>query len=1144
MSSRQLEQDELFMDIVAWGKGIALAAGEERLDLQHLLLWALKTTEGRRLLSEFLRSEGPLKPESLGEPFQSRLEAACAPVTDRTLGLAPRLMKITDQVCARQGKLSGEAVLKRVLEALAADPEWGRPLLSTSRLHPLPPGFDTLERIERALDRLSELRAALRSRVIGQDRAIDQVCDAYFPVLLGADADEAESAAPGPRVIFTFAGPPGVGKTLLAETMAESLGDGERSPGVLRLDMTAYSTHQAHEQLVGFSKAYSGASRGILAGFIEEHPEGFVLVDEVEKAHRNTQNLFLQILDSGRLYDNHTRSEVDFRRATLVFTTNLGRELYDAPNRSGVLQEARNLSRTVLEALGREGRRQENSEGAGLPPALVSRLSKGTAILFQRLDGLALERIADLTFREVSDEIRAKTGLSLDFSEPKVLTLFILRFAPGGDARRLTAGLRSFLYATLSDVLGGQRKALLGANSPLLLGARGFRFMLEAPEALPEAVKRSFEGETRLLLIDDDEWTSSMPSGITSSRVTDRASADEALRAGGVDLVLLDLHIGAPAGSSERGQGLGILHWLRARYPSVPVYLFSEFPEERGLSSELLEQVSLEGGARGVLQKKFYGSDEESALERDSFFRQLGEIDSALRRQRLVEHYRRRAKVIEFDVSLNPAPAGPEGFLTLEVGRVREVTAVSAMDMGGTGWVGLPRERFADVAGAERAKERLGEVVRWLTDPAPLRRMGIEAPKGILLTGPPGTGKTTLARAVAGEADAPFFAISGSEVFSKWVGESAANIRELFACARRYAPSVIFIDEIDSLGRQRGRDPTSASGAHVAANALNELLAQMDGFRQEENPVFVLAATNRPDVLDPALLRAGRFDLQIEVPRPSPPAREALFRIHSKALALGDDVDLAALVRRTAGLSGADIRQVCKEAALIALRRGRRAVSQADLQEAVTDVRMGLASEAVILEETARWATAVHEAGHALAHHLLFPDEPVAQVSILPRGRALGFSESSAPEGYRDPTRSRLRRRIQVLVAGRAAEGLVLGRDHVTGGCASDLDRATALAVQAVASYGLDEKFWILSIEGLRRGLGESGRGGGSRPFEEEAAARVKAWLEEALSRTLELLEAERGLLEGLARELLARETLYAEDLRALLSPGSAGPQA
>ncbi len=1120
--------DPVFTDIIGWAKGVAIAEGADALDATHILLGAFKSPKGRAILIDLLHSDA--HPERKLEPaIKGELSRVAEPVPDRRFNLAPRLKSITDDVWRQHGELKAETVLKGVLGALQGQEPWVRTLIEQSAGEREGAGESGVVALRKIMTGTETLRAALGKRIVGQSRAIDMVCDASFATELKRSAGSQDDILhPGPRMILTFLGPPGVGKTYMAEIIADHLKTGDAA-ALLRLDMSAYSTHQAHEQLVGFNPSYTGSSKGLLTSFAIDHPDGFILIDEIEKAHPNTQNIFLQILDSGRLYDNNLRQEVDLSRTTLIFTTNLGRELYDTPERSGFLRDSQYLNDAILQALGKEAT-NTGPEGSGLTPELLSRMAKGHLVLFDRLGGLALERIADLTVRQVSDELRAGIGIGLEATDPLLLTLLVLRFGAGGDARRLTTGLRNFLYTAVKDLLHDQKDLLLDGDEPLLPKLTAIRLTAPRNDGIPKAVTETLAEQSHLLLLDDDDWKVEKDPSFRWEQARAQEDADAILRKGRTNLILLDLHIGTRREERVMENGLALLRWLRSRFPQVPVYLFSESPEKRGLSAEALQRVSEEGGAAGILQKRFYTSADQEALERDSFFRQLREVDVAQRRQRLVEQFQGRFKIIEFDLHTNPA-ATADGALLLELRGLREVTAVASRDRGAMGWVDLPRERFEDVAGAEQAKDRLQEIVRWLRDPRPILDLGLDMPKGILLTGPPGTGKTTLARAVAGESSVPFFAISGSEVYNKYVGESEGAIRGLFAAARRYAPAVIFIDEIDSIGSTRGDSQETAWRTGV----LNELLAQMDGFKQGSRPIFVMAATNRPDILDPALVRSGRFDLQIEVPNPSAPGREGIFKIHLKGMKLAGDVDIPRLAGRTAGLSGADIKQVCKEAGFLALRQGRGVVAQADLDEAITIVRFGLASERALLDEATKWSTAVHEAGHALVHRVIFPDEAVSQVSILPRGRALGFTEHVPGKHYSDQSLARIRGEVRVLLAGRVAEEMLLGGEGITSGCSDDLERATTLTVQMISSWGMDERIGLLNLRGIKRGL-QVAEG---MPFEsasqEAAIAASRTWLAEQRDAVRAMLEPKREKLRNFAQELVKRETLTGTDLTALL---------
>jgi len=445
---------------------------------------------------------------------------------------------------------------------------------------------------------------------------------------------------------------------------------------------------------------------------------------------------------------------------------------------------------------------------------------------------------------------------------------------------------------------------------------------------------------------------------------------------------------------------------------------------------------------------------------------------------------------------------------------------------------------FADVAGVDEAKEELREVVGFLKDPGRYGRLGARIPKGILLVGPPGTGKTLLARAVAGEAGVPFFSINGSEFVEMFVGVGAARVRDLFEQARQKAPAIIFIDEIDALGRARGAFGAFGGGHDEKEQTLNQLLAEIDGF-DPSSGVVLLAATNRPEILDPALLRAGRFDRQVLVDRPDRVGRVQILLVHLKKVRLDDDVDPDKIAALTPGFTGADLANLVNEAALLATRRGREAVRLEDFTGAVERIVAGLEKKNRLLNPEERRIVATHEMGHALVASALPGGDVVHKVSIIPRGiGALGYTIQRPTEDRFLMQREELMNKMAVLLGGRAAESLVIG--ELSTGAADDLAKVTDIARTMVTQYGMEPSLGHIVYETPRSPLlGTPQWPGEAARYSEETAQRIDSAVRElvaqAFERSLSILSAQRARLEEGAARLLARETLSEDDLRALV---------
>ena len=446
---------------------------------------------------------------------------------------------------------------------------------------------------------------------------------------------------------------------------------------------------------------------------------------------------------------------------------------------------------------------------------------------------------------------------------------------------------------------------------------------------------------------------------------------------------------------------------------------------------------------------------------------------------------------------------------------------------------------FADVAGVEEAKAELVEVVDFLKNPKKYQRLGGRIPKGVLLVGPPGTGKTLLARAVAGEADVPFFFLSGSEFVEMFVGVGAARVRDLFEQAKEKAPCIIFIDELDAIGKSRAGNAGLLGGHDEREQTLNQILAEMDGFDSSKG-VIIMAATNRPEVLDAALLRAGRFDRQVVVDRPDVKGREAILRVHARNVQLAPEVDLRVLAARTPGMAGADLANLINEAALLAARKGKSQVEMADLEEAVDRVIGGLERRSRVLSEKERDIVAHHEIGHALVASSLPHADPVHKVTIIPRGvGALGATYQLPLEDRYLLTRSELEDRIAVLLGGRAAEEVVYG--EVSTGAHNDLERSTEMARLMVMQYGMSEKLGPLTFGGSQQSLFLKGAGVPvEREFGEDTARTIdeetRGIVDRIYDRVRGLMTAKKSVLVAAAAELKQRETIEGDRLRELLA--------
>lgn len=963
------------------------------------------------------------------------------------------------------------------------------------------------------------LRTGLAQEVFGQDKAISMMSDAYFRACLAP-------APGGPRGIFTFMGPPGVGKTLLAQTFARVLSKIEgRDIPLLRLDMSTYAAHQNHEALYGFPKGYSNARPGVLTGFVKEHPECVVLLDEIEKAHENTLHSLLAMLDKGEVKDQHLDEIVPFRSCWVIATTNLGHSVLSQSNRSGVLGASATASEFAFDVLGSAGRRQP---AGGMPnmnpeptlsPEFVSRLAQGGAVVFGDLDADELLRLVERSMARQIEQVRLdgdNPGVQLDVS-PEARMLFLQSLLPEVDARKVVA--RSSRWAidllrdsweTCSDLVGGLDAGTTDGTYKISVRAED--------EVQKELSGRLPDNRLRLLLIDEDDTVASMVAAadgigtIVTRKVQKPGEVMAAARSLNPDLVMLDLSINVSCGDAPEA-ALGILNDLRTGLPDVPVFLFADRDCAGMDLNRLIEQILSRGGARGLIP--FNRGVTDPVATQDATARVRQALTQTFN-DKAVRHLTRSRLATRFDIDWEAKPKTTE--VTGSIRRVRRTVVISVADQGSAiSFSGIPTETFAQVIGLTRAKRRLGQVLQWLKDPAALAKFGVSLPRGFLLAGPPGTGKTLLARALAGEAGLPFLALSAGELQSKWFGEDAARVRELFDKARKYAPAIIFIDEIDSIASDR-----SEQDQNPQREILNQLLASMDGFNQSASPIFVLAATNHPDALDPAIRRPGRFDETIPVDLPNAQARREFFAMRLRTLGM-DGVDPSPLVAGTSGMTPAQLDRIVRESAYGAAAAGRTELTMDDLQAARRLVRFGARDEDARVNDEELRGTAIHESGHALAHLILRPARKIDYLTVLPtEGGVLGFLAPEAAEDKNVSTRADIEADVMISLAGREAEAILLGEDNVSNGASNDLMRATAYLSRAIGDWGMDPDWGLLSLSGLPNGH----RG-------VDLSKAVKAWLENLKDMTRAMLSLNAAALKDLSRMLQEKEALEWAELEA-----------
>ncbi len=602
------------------------------------------------------------------------------------------------------------------------------------------------------------------------------------------------------------------------------------------------------------------------------------------------------------------------------------------------------------------------------------------------------------------------------------------------------------------------------------------------------------------------------------------------------------------SGTPLNNLGRNLFIWLLVAL--IVIVLFSQFqhsgsnqPTDKVAFSQLLDNVN-----NGNVERVTIRGEEITGEYRDGKARFTSqaqesaqpELVKALREKQVAFNYETPETSNFWAILIN---VGPMLLLVaVWIFIMRQMQAGSGRAMGfGKSKAKLLNERtdrvtFDDVAGVEEAKEEVQEIVEFLRDPQKFQRLGGKIPRGALLVGPPGTGKTLLARAIAGEANVPFFSISGSDFVEMFVGVGASRVRDMFEQAKKNAPCIVFIDEIDAVGRHRGAG--LGGGNDEREQTLNQLLVEMDGFEENEG-IIIIAATNRPDVLDPALLRPGRFDRQVVVPNPDVLGRERILKVHMRRVPLAPDVEAKVIARGTPGFSGADLANLVNEAALLAARKNKKVVSMHEFEDAKDKVMMGPERRSMVMDEAEKRLTAYHEAGHALVGLKVSDTDPIHKATIIPRGRALGMVMYLPEKDKLSQTREQMHSRLAVMMGGRIAEELIFGYDKVTSGASSDISGATRLAKAMVTRWGMSDKLGPLAYgdneEEVFLGHSVTRTQNMSEETSRMVDAEVRKFVEDAYAQARQILTDHNDDLHRIAQALLEYETLTGEEIRALL---------
>lgn len=878
----------------------------------------------------------------------------------------------------------------------------------------------------------------LKEQVIGQDDAIDKLESAFFHAEKSARQEDRRK---GPRSVFLFVGPSGVGKTFMAQLFADELGLPFR-----RFDMSGYCGDSSVEELAGISTFWKQAKPGVLTDYVNENPHSVLLFDEIEKAHSTVIRLFLQILDDGICFDRYYDTNISLEDTIIIFTTNAGRQRYgDAKDENLTALP----DRLVLDALEKDI--NPKTKNPFFPPEILSRMSSHTVIMFNHLRADALRRVVEKDVENQLVKTEQKFGYNLRTGKSKLAKTVLYSMGGSADARNASRLAGKLIDRQLLEFMYLMMQKMLPDNIERL---KKIEWDCDFTGATDE-VRALYSGEKNSVIpvlgvMKYEPSGSLKENGIAVKDTTDSDAFMGMLRSGNVLFAVIDYTLGLDLAESslniadERTVGSKVFLNTIGVNKEIPIYILCGGKSGYQYSDREKHDL-IKRGARGFIDGEFY-EEELEAVYWDVCCQ--GVMDRLARRHQILTYKTRKGFTDKC------RDAGRIEFYDL-----RLETAVESEDLSSIlSDVERPDVRFCDVIGAEKAKEELQYFVEYLTKPKEFVRNGVRPPRGILLYGPPGTGKTMLARAMAGESDVAFLQTSATEFKNKYIGESEANIRRIFEKARKYAPAIIFIDEIDAIGKKR----TGSENTHDTESMLNALLTEMDGFRGADSnkPVFVLAATNygvrgegdERASLDDALLR--RFDNKIYVALPKESEREQyiLRLLAGRNITTVSREAVHSIAERTTGKSLADLQNVF-ELAFRNVVRQSGTMADDDLLTALEEQNHGEKRE-----HTPDYyrRVAIHETGHAYVSYIS-GDKP-SYITIESRGDFGGYMQHANQEDVTDYTREELLAAIRTSLAGRAAEQVFYGRERsLNTGASSDLQRATNVAFRIVCAYGMEE---------------------------------------------------------------------------------------